>query len=61
VRALGQIERLQDVEIVRVLDVAVRVRRREPDVRDDGILRIVRIDLALRIAGDDFVLADARE
>ena len=57
--ALAQVDRLQDVEVERVLDLAARIPRRELDVDDDGVLRIGGIDLAERLADDLFVLPDA--
>jgi len=57
--ALVQVERLQDVEIVLIFDVAVGVFRRQLDVGDQRILRVRRTDLARRDPGDDLVLADA--
>jgi hypothetical protein len=46
--ALVEVQRLQNVEIVLIDDVASRVSRRELDVGDDSILRIRRVDLAGR-------------
>src|SRR5213078_308009 len=59
VGALAQIDRLQHVEVERVLDVAPGVPRRQRDVDDDRVLRIVRLHLAERLADDLFVLPDA--
>ena len=59
VRALGEIDRLQDVEVERVLDVAVGVARRELDVGDAAVLGIGRADFAVGLARDLLVLADA--
>ena len=59
VRALAQVDRFQDVEVERVLDVAAGILRRELDVDDDGVLRIGRVDLAEGFAGDLLVLPDA--
>ena len=56
--ALAWVQRLQNVEIVVIDDVALCVFRRERDVGDDRILRISRVDLARRDAGDDLILAD---
>src|SRR6185503_4063333 len=60
VRALLELDRLQDVEVELVLDVAARVARRELEVDDDAILPVVGIDFAVRDADQLLVLADAR-
>jgi hypothetical protein len=60
VGALAQVDGLEDVEVERVLDVAVGVPRRERDVDDHGVERIVRVQLAERLADDLLVLSDAR-
>jgi hypothetical protein len=60
VSALAQIDRLEDVEIERVLDVASDVARGQLDVHDPGILRVERIDLAERLAHNLLVLSDTR-
>jgi hypothetical protein len=59
VGALGQIDRLEDVEIEGVLDVPAGVARRQPDVHDYGILRVARVHLAERLTNDLLVLPDA--
>src|SRR5437899_680956 len=59
--AFAQVNRLEDVEVERVLDHAARVARRELEIDDHGILRIVRVDLAVRLADKLFVLPDALE
>src|SRR5262249_58961887 len=59
VGALAQVDRLQDVEVEGVPDGTVRVPLREPDVHDHGVLRVVGIHLAERLAGNLFVLPDA--
>src|SRR5207248_11371953 len=56
-----QIDRLEDVEVEGVFDLAARVARRELDVHDRGVLRIVGVELAVRLAGQLFVLADVLE
>ena len=60
VRAFAQVDRLEDVEVECVLDVAANVPRRQQDVDDDGILRIRGIDFAECLADDLLVLTDAR-
>src|SRR5262249_28414702 len=59
VAALREVDRLEDVEVERILDVAASVRRREPDVDDDRVLVVVRIELAERLADDALVLPHA--
>src|SRR6267154_6882212 len=59
-RAFLEIDRLEDVEVEGVFDVAARVARREFDVDDVAVLAVVRVDLAERRADDLLVLADAR-
>ena len=61
VTALAEIDRLQDVEIVLVDDATLIVHRRELDVGDDGVQRIVRVDLSGGDARDLLVLADTGE
>ncbi len=60
VRALLQVDRLEDVEVERVLDLAARISRREGDVDDDGVLGIEGIDLAEGLAVELFILSDPR-
>ncbi len=60
VRAATEVDRLEDVEVERVLDLAAGVPRRELDVHDHGVLRVEGIDLAERLADDLLVLSDAR-
>ena len=59
--ALAQVDRLQDVEVERILDLPVPVARRKLDVDDDIILGVARVELAERFAGDLLVLSDARK
>ncbi len=59
--ALAEVDRLEDVEVVGVLDVAVLIPRGQRDVRDDRILRVRRIYLALCDPDDELVLTDERE
>jgi hypothetical protein len=59
--AFAQVDRLQDVEIKRILDLPVGVLWRELYIEDRGILRVVRIELAEGLADDLFVGADALE
>jgi len=59
--ALAQVDRLQDVEVECVIDFAAGVPRRQLDVDDHGVFRIVRIELAVGLADELFVLADAGE
>ena len=56
--ALARIDRLQDVERMRILDLAGGVARRELDIDDDRILGVVRIEFAVRHADELFVLAN---
>src|SRR5262249_39731183 len=58
--ALARVNRLQDVEIERVLDIAPRIPRREREVDDDRISRVARADFGECLADDLFVLSDAR-
>ena len=58
--ALAQVNRLEDVEGERILDVAVGVRRREANVGDDRVLGIGGIHFAVGHADEFFVLSDAR-
>jgi hypothetical protein len=57
--ALLQVDRLQDVEVERVLDLAPSIARREREIDDDGVLRVKRVDLAVGLAGELLVLANA--
>jgi hypothetical protein len=59
--AFAQVDRLQDVEIERVLDLPIRVLWRELKIDDDGILGVLGIELAECFADDLFVRPDALE
>ena len=60
VRALGKIDRLQDVEVEGVLDVASGVSGRKLDVDDDSVLPVTRVDFTVRRADHLLVLTDLR-
>ena len=51
----------QDEDARRVLDLAGGVLRREPEINDDRVTRIGRIDLTVRAADELFVLPDRAE
>src|SRR5439155_3412540 len=55
-----QIDRLQDVEVERILDLSGSIPRRKLDVDDNLILCILRIQLAKRLPDDLLVLPDTR-
>jgi hypothetical protein len=55
------VDRLDEKERRRVFDLAVGVPRRQRDVRDDRVVRIARVELAERPAGDRLVLARGAE
>ena len=57
----AQVHRLQDEDIHRIFDLAVRIARRELDVGDNRIVRIGRINLTVRLATQLFVRADTAE
>jgi hypothetical protein len=59
--AFCEIGRFQHVEIERVLDLAIGILRRELDVDDDRVLRVLRIELAIGLADDLLVGADVLE
>ena len=59
--AVAQIDRLQDVDVHRVLDVAARVARRELDVGDDPVASVVRVDFAVGLAAQLLVGAGGPE
>ena len=61
VARLRHVDRLHQLERGRVLDHAARIARRELDVLDDGIVRIVGIEFAEGAAGERLVLAGAAE
>ena len=59
--AVVQIDRLEDEDVHRVLDLAARVARRHFDVGDHGVARIAGIELAKGGATELLVLADRSE
>jgi len=59
--AVLQVDRLEDEDVGRVLDLAVAVPRREFDVGDEGISRIRGVELAEGGAAELLVLADRSE
>ena len=59
--AILQLDRLQYEDIRRVLDVASRIARRKRNVRNDGISRVERVDLAAGRATQLLVLAHVTE
>ena len=56
--ALGEVDRLEDEDIHRVLDLAVGVAGRELDIGDDRVSRIRGVDLAVGFAAKLLVRAD---
>ena len=59
--AIASVQRLQNVEIVLIDNVTLRVFWRELDVGDKSILRICWVDLAGSGTGDKLILTDARK
>ncbi|TMB41389.1 MAG: hypothetical protein E6J58_03295 [Deltaproteobacteria bacterium] len=59
--ALRHVDGLDDVDVGRVFDHAALVARRQRDVLDDGVVRVLRIDLAVRGADQLLELADGAE
>ena len=56
--AVSQIDRLQDVDIHRVLDHATRVARSELDIGDNRVAAVAWIEFARGTATQLFVCAD---